>query len=167
MPPRQSVVLVDTMAIKMAHDLHCWNAIRNRFQLHSVAKCVEEATRRSKSGEILVNRDAVQLSAELTLGNVDRLKMADLLLIIGNNADLHEGELHLLTYAREIPGAWFLCGPDNATVRAMKMLSLLDRMTSLESLGKSSGHRFKDKTLPHHFTDRWLLDRRMQVFLEA
>lgn len=120
----------------------------------------------NKSGQILVPRDAAELGAELTLGNVDRLKKAELLLRIGNKADLHEGELQLLTYAREMPGAWFLCGPDNATVRAMKMLSFLDRMVSLESLGSSSGHRFKDNTVPHHFTERWLTDRRMSAYLE-
>src|SRR5690349_8933072 len=116
MPPRDSIVLVDTMAIKQAHDLGCWNAIRKAFQLHSVAKCVEEATRSSRDGTVLVKRSREDLAAELTLGDVDLLIATDLTLQIGSQADLNDGERDLLAYARTLSGVWFLCGPDNGTV---------------------------------------------------
>src|SRR5690242_167977 len=134
MPPRDSIVLVDTMAIKQAHDLGCWNAMRKAFQLHSVAKCVEEATRSSRDGTVLLKRSRDDLAGELTLGTFDLKIAAELILQIGSHADLNEGERDLLAYARTLAGAWFLCGPDNGTVRAMRMLSLLDHMVSFETL---------------------------------
>jgi hypothetical protein len=159
MVPARSIVLTDTMAIKIAHDLGCWNAIRQRYQLHSVPRCVEEATRKNKDGAVLVNRKPDELAAELTLGNPDKVATLSLTLKIGSQADLNDGERDLLAYARTLPGAWFLCGPDNGTVRAMQILTLLDRMVSLEALAGDAGHRFKNP-LPNHFTERWLSDHR-------
>src|SRR4051812_19382102 len=120
------------MAIKLAHDLGCWNALRQTFRLHSVEKCIEEATRMNKDGKVLVRRSAEELAAEVTLGTVDRVTVAKVTLQIGAQADLNEGERHLLAYALTLSGAWFLCGPDTGTVRAMQILSLLDRMVSFE-----------------------------------
>jgi len=166
MPPLQSIVLVDTMAIKLAHDFGCWNAIRKMFRLHSVPKCVEEATRANKDGAVLVRRSADDLAAELVLGNPDRLQVTTLTLQIGSQADLNEGEKHLLAYALTLRGVWFLCGPDNGTVRAMQILSLLDRMVSFETVANASGHRFK-KDLPYHFSERWLSSHRLEGLLQG
>ena len=153
------------MAIKLAHDLKCWNAFRHTFRLHSVPKCVEEATRMSKDGAILVRRSADELGAELTLGNVNRLMATTLTLQVGAQADLNEGERHLLAYALTLKDAWFLCGPDNGTVRAMHMLSLLDRMVSFEALADVTGQRLK--SLPYHFSERWLSNHRTQSLFQT
>lgn len=164
MLPPQSVVLVDTMAIKIAHDLNCWNALRNKYRLHSVQKCVEEATRKDHRGKVLVNRTSDDLASELTLGAVDRLMVTKLTLDIDGRADLNDGELHLLAYALTLKNAWFLCGPDNGTVRAMQILALLDRMVSFESLAKAAGNQPKE--LQFHFTERWLSKHRIEGLLD-
>ena len=75
------------MAIKLAHDLGCWNVLKQTFKLHSVDKCVEEATRRNKDGKVLVRRSAEELAGELTLGAVNRLSIAEVTLKIGAQAD--------------------------------------------------------------------------------
>lgn len=153
------------MAIKLAHDLGCWNALRQAFKLHSVSKCVEEATRMNRYGKVLVHRSAEDLAAELTLGNVDSLMLATVTLKIGAHADLNEGERHLLAYALSLSGVWFLCGPDNGTVRAMQILSILDRMVSFEALAKVAGHRIG--RLAHHFSESWLSRHRLAALLDS
>lgn len=165
MPSPQSVVLADTMAIKVAHDLGCWNALRRAYRLHSVVKCVEEATRANRDGVRLVKRTAPELAGELVLGQVDQLMVTRLMLQVGHQTDLHEGEQHLLAYALSLRDVWFLCGPDNGTVRAMQTLSVFDRMVSLEALAQSAGHQFR--SLPHHYSERWLADHRTKYLLEG
>lgn len=165
MPPPQSIVLVDTMAIKAAHDLGCWNGLRSTFKLHSVPKCVEEATRQNKNGAVLVRRTAEDLAADLTLGTVEPLAVTRLTLEVGSHADLNDGEKHLLAYALTLSGTWLLCGPDRGTVRAMHMLSLLPKLVSLESLASTTGQKIKN--LPHHFSEGWLSTFRTQLLLES
>lgn len=165
-PGRQSIVVLDTNAIKAAHHLGCWNALRRNYQLHSVHLCVEEATRADRRGRKLVDRPAAELAAELVLGVVDDFARADLRLAIGNRNDVDAGEAELLAYARTLPGRiWWLCGPDAGTVRAMHHLGLLDRMVALESLAKACGHRTSG--LPANYTEKWLSDQRTRLLLSG
>jgi hypothetical protein len=159
-PPPKSVVLADTMAIKAAHDLRCWNALRNTFQLHTVPICITEATR-YKKGTQLVARSAAELEREIKVAEVTEQMRLDLEYRIGLRADVHDGERDLMAYALTLREVWWLCGPDNGTLRAMHALRLLDRMVSLETLSIASGHR---ATMPSkHYTDRWLIERRTQL----
>jgi len=152
------------MAIKAAHDLRCWNALRQTFQTRSVAICIQEATQVNRDGHQLVARTEAEVTAEITVGPVtDQMRMA-LEFRIGLRADVHKGERDLLAYALTLRDAWWLCGPDNGTVRAMKVLRIFDRMVSLESIAAASGHR---APMPSkHYTERWLSDHRTQAFLE-
>ncbi len=164
MPPRNGIVLVDTNAIKAAHEHGCWNALRRHYQLHSVRECVDEATRPNKRGARLVEREADDLAAELTLGAPDKLAFAALVLAMGNRIDVDAGESALLAYARTLPGnVWWLCGPDKGTVGALHILGLLDRMVSLESLAKGGGHALHG--LPGNYTERWLSNQRTHFLL--
>ena len=159
-------MLVDTNAIKAAHQLGCWNALRRTYLLHSVRLCVEEVTRPNKKGRRLVERPLEHLMQELVIGRVDDLARADLALTIGNRNDVDEGEADLLAYARTLPGkAWWLCGPDGGTVRALHHLRLLERMVSLEALATACGQGAAD--LPNNYTERWLSDQRRNRLLES
>jgi len=163
-PPPKSVVLVDTMAIKAAHDLRCWNALRNRYRLHTVSMCIHEATCRDKDGHQLIVRTSAELEPEIIVGQVTEKMQADLLFRIGLQADVHKGERDLLAYALSLRDAWWLCGPDNGTVRALQVLKLFDRMVSLEAIALASGHR---APMPSkHYTDRWLSDHLTRALLE-
>ena len=163
-PARQSIVLVDTNAIKAAHRIGCWNALRKNYKLHSVRICIVEATRQNKLGRKLVDRPEAELAAELVLGKVDDLARADLRLSIGNRNDVDAGEAELLAYARTLPGrTWWLCGPDAGTVKALNHLQLLERMVALETLAKVCGHA--TTALPQNYTEKWLSDQRTRLLL--
>jgi hypothetical protein len=62
-------------------------------------------------------------------------------------------------------GTWWLCGPDNGTVNALKLLGLLDRMVSLETLAQGVGHRLASP--PYHYTEEWLSERRTRFLLDG
>jgi hypothetical protein len=47
----------------------------------------------------------------------------------------------------------------------MQILSLLDRMVSFEALTTTAGQRIKK--LPHHFSERWLSERRLNALLDS
>jgi len=152
------------MAIKAAHDLRCWNALRQTYQIRSVAICVQEATQVDRDGRRLVARAEEEIAGEITLGPVTDQMRAALEYRIGLRADVHKGERDLLAYALTMRDAWWLCGPDNGTVRAMKVLKIFERMVSLESIAAACGHK---AAMPSkHFTERWLSDHRTQMFLE-
>jgi hypothetical protein len=153
------------MVIKAAHDLNCWNALRKSFNLHSVRICVEEATRPSARGRRLVQRTYESVASELILGDVtDEMRMG-VTLLVGHQTDLDEGERDLLAYARSLANnAWWLCGPDNGTVRAMQTLRIFDRMVSLQVLAQLAGQQLGNP--PHNFTERWLSNHRTQEVLK-
>lgn len=157
------MVLADTMVIKAAHDLRCWNALRNHYQLHTVPMCIHEATC-YKNGCQLVARTPKELESEITVVPVSKLMLVNLDFKMGLLAGVDKGERELLAYALTLRDAWWLCGPDNGTVRALKALKLFDRMVSLEAIAVASGHRasMPDK----HYTERWLSDHRTQFLLE-
>ncbi len=166
MPPRDGIILVDTNAIAAAHTHGCWNALRRYYRLHSVRECVEEATRPNKRGARLVEREAKELAAELTLGSPDKLAHASLTLAMGHRIDVDAGERALLAYARTLSGkVWWLCGPDKGTVGALHVLGLLDRMVALETLAKASGHTVRD--LRANYTERWLSEQRTRLLIDG
>lgn len=164
MPPRGSLVLVDTVAIKAAHELGCWNALRQAYQLATVEKCLEEVTRPDRSGRQLVPRKSAELKAELQVQAVSDLERTTLRLQLGPRIDLDDGERDLLAHALTLGRkAWWLCGPDKATLRALHRLNLLERMVALETMARASGHRIG--TLEEQHTEQWLKAKRTKLLL--
>jgi hypothetical protein len=164
MPPRGSLVLVDTVAIKAAHALGCWNALRQAYRLETVEKCVEEVTRTDSQGRQLVARPAAELRAEMRIHAVSDTLRAQLLLTVGRRPDLDDGERDLLAHALTLGRkAWWLCGPDKATLKTLHRLNLLERMVSLESMGHEVGHRFA--RLEEQYTEAWLKAKRTKLLL--
>jgi hypothetical protein len=164
MPPRGSLVLVDTVAIKAAHELGCWNALRKAYQLETVEKCLEEVTRADSQGRQLVARSVAELKTEMRIHIVTEIQRAALLMTGGRRPDLDEGERDLLAHALSLGRkAWWLCGPDKATLKTLHKLNLLERMVSLESMGREVGHRFSD--LEEQYTEAWLKAKRTKLQL--
>ena len=165
MPPRDSIILLDAVAIKAAHQLGCWNALRQTYTLHSVPLCVQEATQVNRSGKQLVARSNEEVTAEITIGAVTTLMRVQITLRLGNRIDLDAGERDLLAYALTLQSkVWWLCGPDNGSVNALHFLGMLDRMISLQTLSHGAGQKIN--AIPHHYTERWLADRRTRFLLE-
>ncbi len=165
MPPRGSLVLVDTVAIKAAHALGCWNALRKAYQLETVEKCLEEAIRVDRHGRQLVPRKAAELKTEMRIHAVSETQRANLLLAGGHRPDLDDGERDLLAHALTLgKKGWWLCGPDKATLKTLSRLNLLERMVSLESMGHAVGHRFT--ALEEQYTEAWLKAKRTKLLLD-
>jgi hypothetical protein len=164
MPPRGSLVLVDTVAIKAAHALGCWNALRHAYQLETVEECLDEVTRVDGKGRQLVPRKAAELRAEIRIHAVTQAQRAHLLLTGGGPPDLDKGERDLLAHALSLGlKVWWLCGPDKATLRMLHRLNLLERMVSLEGMGREVGHRFTK--LEEQYTEAWLKTKRTKLLL--
>ncbi|MGA2445380.1 MAG: hypothetical protein ABSG50_08165 [Opitutaceae bacterium] len=164
MPPRGALVLVDAVAIKAAHQLGCWNALRKTYRLETVEKCVEEASRLDRSGRRLVNREAAEIKAEIETRPVTAVQRAAVRLKVGSRVDLDDGELDLLAYALTLERQpWWLCGPDKATLIALSRLQLLERMVSLEALASGVGHKVRE--WEEQYTEKWLSAKRLKLQL--
>jgi hypothetical protein len=164
MPPRGALVLVDTVAIKAAHQTGCWNALRKTYRLETVAKCIEEACRFDRHGRRLVNREAEEINAEIRIREVTAIQRAAVVLQVGAHVDLDQGEHDLLAYALTLDQRlWWLCGPDKATLIALHRLHLIDRMVSLEVLARSAGHQ--GCQWEGQYTERWLAEKRLKLQL--
>jgi len=164
MPPRDSRVLVDTNAIQAAHKFGCWNGLCKYYRLETAELCIEEAVRPNRDGDRLVNRTAEDLRKDLTPHIVTGLQRAQLALALQGRVDLDDGERDLLSLANSFKGqAWWLCGPDKATLRAMSILRLLDQMCSLQLLARHSGVRVR--SWEDQYTEDWLKKKRTLLLL--
>jgi len=80
--------------------------------------------------------------------------------------DLDPGEMDLLSIALSIKtGAWWLCGPDKATIRAMHLMGIVDRMCSLQALAETAGAKLNNAE--EQFTEKWLSSMRIQLLLNG
>lgn len=157
-------VLMDTNAIGDAHAIKGWNALRKAFKLVTVSECVDEATRPNRAGEVLVDKTATALAAELEVCPVDDAMRFRLLEELNNAVALDAGERDLLALAlSEGRSIWRLCGPDKATLRAMYRIRRLDRMVSLEELLHLAG--VNTRNLEHKETKAWLSQKRTRLEL--
>lgn len=164
MPPRNGRVLVDTNAIKAAHEFGCWNVLRGYFHLETAAYCVEEATRADRRGRRLVERTLEELRNDFVCHDVTDRDRAALALQLQGRVDLDDGERDVLATALNLVGpVWWLCGPDKATLRAMHFLNLLEKACSQESLARGAG--FRTRGLESQYTEEWLAAKRTQLML--
>ncbi len=166
MPPRHARVLVDTNAIQAAHRYGCWNALHKSFHLETAEHCIEEALRPNHRGKRLVDRTRDDLTKEILAHAVNDSQRAVLLHALQGRVDLDDGERDLLSIALAIKtDAWWLCGPDKATIFAMHLLGILDRMCSLQSLAEATGVRLTKAE--DQFTEKWLASLRTQLLLNG
>jgi len=164
MPLRQATILIDTNAIQAAHRCGCWNALQKNFKLETVEHCLEEAIRPSRKGKRLVNRTREDLEKEIHVHAVTDAQRATLLYALQGRVDLDNGERDLLALALSLKtGVWWLCGPDKATLRAMHLLNIIDRMCSLQGLAEETG--MKKVKLEEQYTEKWLSSKRTMLQL--
>jgi hypothetical protein len=79
---------------------------------------------------------------------------------------LDDGERDLLSLALSIKAdAWWLCGPDKATIFAMHLLGIIDRMCSLQGLAETTG--LKLSKAEEQYTQKWLSSVRTQLLLHG
>jgi hypothetical protein len=164
MPPRHARVLVDTNAIQAAHRYGCWNSICKCYQLETAEHCIEEALRPNRRGKRLVDRNRDDLKKEILAHAVKDSQRAVLLHTLQGRVDLDDGERDLLSIALTLKAeAWWLCGPDKATIYAMHLLGIIERMSSLQALIEGAGQKIPK--LEDQFTEKWLSSIRTQLLL--
>jgi hypothetical protein len=80
--------------------------------------------------------------------------------------DLDDGERDLLSLAITMRAeAWWLGGPDKATIYAMHLLGVLERMCSLQTLAETAGVKLVKPEV--HYTEKWMSALRTQLLLNG
>lgn len=151
---RGDVLLVDTCAIIEAHRTGCWNALTKNFLVETVDECLVEA-QTGKAQRIYPPVSDQELRAAFheiyTVSDVDRATFE--LEKPGGVPELDPGERDLWVHAWKRPGAWCLCGPDKASMKAGFVLGHRERLISLEALLHCIG---VTKGIKPHYSARWL-----------
>ncbi|HVU35338.1 MAG TPA: hypothetical protein VHE61_18015 [Opitutaceae bacterium] len=164
MPKRGDIVFIDTNAIAAAHRVRVWGAVRNAFHLVTATTCVEEATRPNRAGDVLVDKTADQLTAELDVRAADDAMRFALVERLGDTVVLDPGERDLLALALAAGvRVWWLCGPDKAALRALHCLGWADHMISVEEIAQMAGAPARG--LEPQETNRWLAEKRTKLKL--
>jgi len=111
-----------------------------------------------------VNKTREELSGEVTPHAVGDPERAALLHTLQGRVDLDDGERDLLSFALTLTSeVWWLCGPDKATIYAMHLLGIMDRMCSLQALAQSTGINLAQTEI--QYTEKWLSSMRTQLLL--
>jgi len=158
---RGGKVYLDSNAIIEAHRTKCWKALANEFELHTVTRCQQEVLA-GKRGKGHVEVEADSLKNRITIHHVEQRRVVAFSLEIeGQLFDVDGGERELLAHALQDPDAWFLCGPDNASMHALNFFRQLNRAISLEAMCRA-GKIQTAQQFKNNYTERWLSDFRMK-----
>ena len=138
-----------------AHRTGAWAALVGAYGIETVEDCVTETQtgyqRRPREQWI----DAGDLEASLTaVHEVTDRERAELAVRVSDIA-LDRGEESLWAHALGRTGAWFLCGPDRASLRVGVRLRFRERLVSLEELLDRAGHRPR-RALKLAYTRKWM-----------
>lgn len=151
---RGDVVLVDTCAIIEAHRTGCWNALSKSFLVETVDACIVEAQTGKAQRIYPPVSDAELRAAFHKIHMVEAIDRAafELGKPVGV-PELDPGERDLWVHAWKRPDAWYLCGPDKASMKTGFMLGQRERLVSLEAMLDCLGMK---KDIKQHYSVRWL-----------
>lgn len=154
MPQPGSLILVDTNTIIEAHRTRSWAALSQRYRLETVQECFAETQTGAQGRRAQANIDRVTLRASLQAVHV--VPDVDILAVdILEGAILDDGEKELWAHAIKRPDEWFLCGPDQASMRFGFDNRMRQRLVSLEEMLAAIGHRTAIP-LATQYQKRWL-----------
>ena len=159
---RGAQVFVDTNVIFEAHRSNCWSGLIGYYQIHTVEKCIEECGT-GNDGKHAVTLDLSALRTRATICQVPQDRLVHLAIQLHGIA-LDDGEAELLAYVCKQPGAWLLCSPDKAAIRAAASLGMLDRVVALEEMTATAGLH---PDLRKQFQTVWLTSFRTALALES
>ena len=135
MAPHPGPLLVDTNMILECHRVAAWRTLSQRYQTHTVEKCIEETQTGFQNRRPEQQIDVRALRASFSaIHAVSELEIADAILREPLIVNLDDGEKDLWSHALTRNDAWILCGPDKASLRVRVRLGLRDRLVCLEIL---------------------------------
>ena len=150
-----AVVLVDTNVIIEGHRTATWPALAGAYDIETVEDCVTETQTGYQSRPREQWIDIAPLRESLAkVHDVTDLERAELAVRVGGIA-LDRGEESLWAHALGRSGAWFLSGPDRASLRAGVRLGFRERLVSVEELLEVAGRRTRSE-LKRAYTEKWL-----------
>ncbi len=164
-PPKHSRIFMDTNAIAAAVAVKQWHNLKQNYQIETVRKCVEEALRPNRHGQVLVDLPEDKFIQGVKVHEVDDRQRFELMR--QDVPDLDDGELDLLAFAQKERDYWWLCGPDRAAIRALHAIGKLERSVSLERLIQTYSQKGKAPKLEHVQTEAWLSKFRMQLQMDG
>ena len=148
-------MLVDANVIIESYRTRTWKALTGAYRVETVEDCVIETQtgfqHRRQEELIGVAGLRTSLRAEHTVDDRERAELA----VRIQGIALDRGEESLWAHALGRADAWFLCGPDKASLRCGVRLGYRDRLVSLQELLERVGHRPKTALKPHYATP-WL-----------
>ena len=150
-----AVVLVDTNVIIEAHRTGAWAALVGGYDVETVQECVTESQTgyRRRPREQWIDLGDLEASLAAVHKVADR-EYAELAVRVTDIA-LDRGERSLWAHAIDRTGAWYLCGPDRASLRVGVRLQFRDRLVSLEELLHRAGQRPRQALRPAYTRD-WM-----------
>lgn len=149
-------ILVDTMVIIAAHDLHCWNALIKHFKVETVEQCVIECATGRRMRRDYVPIDDASLRAGIVVNAVDDRMRADLIEKESSASRLDQGEKDLIAFALTQPSIPLLSTCDKGAITVMHLLKLLNQVVSLEECAELSG--MKNLKYSREYKKQWLSD---------
>ena len=160
----QGPLLVDTNAILECFRVGSWGALAGGYSVETVEDCVTETQTGFQRRRAELQIDGAKLRA--TLKAVHAVEDAERAIVAVRAPDiaLDVGERSLWAHALTRSDAWFLCGPDKASMRFGVRLGFKDRLIALESLLADAGHRPKE-TLKLAYTTKWLKQVLGELFI--
>ena len=154
-PRRESTILVDANTIIEAHRTGAWRALAGGYKVETVEDCVTETQTgfQRRRHEQTIDSGVLRgsLSSVRSISDMERAELA----VKISDITLDLGEESLWAHALGRQDAWFLCGPDKASLRCGVRLGFRERLISLEELLDRVGHR-PGVALRRQYTTKWL-----------
>lgn len=158
---------MDTNVILEAHRTGAWRALVGRYRVETVTECVTETQTgfQRRRPEQRIDEPALRRSLA-AVHDVTAMQRAAAVLRDPLFSSLDPGERDLWAHALSRTDAWFLCGPDKASVRLGVRLGFRERLVTLEGLLEHAGHRPRPP-LRDNYTRKWLADFLNVLALES
>ena len=161
-------VLLDSCVIIEAFRTKTWRALTTHFSIETVECCLIECSTGDplRPGRVPIPREDLQAGLSKT-HSVDETMLATLAIDHPDLPALDPGEQHLLAWLNANPKDAVLAvisTADRAAIRGTHVLDMLERVNSLEDLGRQAGvARRQLDALEKHFHESWLSQLRMQL----
>ena len=150
-----AVVLVDTNVVIEAYRTATWPALAGAYRVETVADCVTETQTGYQHRHRQQWIDVAELRESLAeVHEVTDFERVELAVRIGGIA-LDLGEESLWAHALGRSGAWFLSGPDRASLRVGVRLGFRECLVSVEELLEAAGYRTRTE-LKQAYTRKWM-----------